>query len=200
MRAEMPIVKSREELDKAPVISIENYLWLEGYAPEVTARGVYVEKQGFLIEMKCLEKSPKAVYTEQDSPVCRDSCMEFFVNFSPETDDRYINFEANANGALHCKIGPGRGNRIPLASLDIPQPELSAFVEEDSWRTVLFVPLGCIQTLYGRGEYHSGDRFRANFYKCGDETETPHYGAWSYIDLPSPDFHRPEFFGEIELT
>ena len=87
MRAEMPIVKSREELDKAPMISIENYLWLEGYAPEVTVRGVYVEKQGFLIEMKCLEKSPKAVYTVQDSPVCRDSCMEFFVNFSPETDD-----------------------------------------------------------------------------------------------------------------
>ena len=182
MRAEMPIVKSREELDKAPVISIENYLWLEGYAPEVTARGVYVEKQGFLIEMKCLEKSPRAVYTEQDSPVCRDSCMEFFVNFSPETDDRYINFEANANGALHCKIGPGRGNRVPLASLDIPQPELTARVEEESWSIRLFVPLGCIAALYGRTEYHRGDRIRANFYKCGDGTGTRHYGARNCIE------------------
>ena len=200
MKAEMPIVKSPEELDKAPVLRIENYLWLEGYTPEGTARGVYVENKGFLIEMKCLEKFPKAVYTGRDSPVCRDSCMEFFVNFSPETDGRYINFEANARGALHCKIGPGRGNRVPLASLDIPQPELTAWVEEDSWSIRLFVPLGCIAALYGRTEFHRGDRFRANFYKCGDETETPHYGTWNFIDLPSPDFHRPEFFGEIELT
>ena len=54
MKAEMPIVRSPEELDKAPVIPIENYLWLEGYTPEVTARGVYVENKGFLIGMKCL--------------------------------------------------------------------------------------------------------------------------------------------------
>ena len=70
MKAEMPIVRSPEELDQAPVIPIENYLW-----PQLTARGVYVENKGFLIGMKCLEKFPKAVYTEQDSPVCRDSCM-----------------------------------------------------------------------------------------------------------------------------
>ena len=84
--------------------------------------------------------------------------------------------------------------------MDIPQPELTAWVEEDSWTIRLFVPLGCIAALYGRTEFHRGDRIRANFYKCGDETETPHYGAWNFIDLPSPDFHRPEFFGEIELT
>ena len=78
MRAEMPIVKRPEELDKAPVLRIENYLWLEGYAPEVTARGVYVENKGFLIAMKCLEKFPKAVYTEQDSHARRDSCMIFY--------------------------------------------------------------------------------------------------------------------------
>ena len=70
MKAEMPIVRSPEELDQAPVIPIENYLW-----PQVTARGVYVENNGFLIGMKCREKFPKAVYTEQDSPARRDSCM-----------------------------------------------------------------------------------------------------------------------------
>ena len=84
----MPIVKSPEELDKAPVLRIENELWLEGYTPEVTARGVYVENKGFLIERKCLEKFPKAVYTEQDSPVCRDSCMEFLTSPAPISTGR----------------------------------------------------------------------------------------------------------------
>lgn len=55
------------------MIPIENYLW-----PELTARGVYVENKGFLIGMKCLEKFPKAVYTERDSPARRDSCMMFY--------------------------------------------------------------------------------------------------------------------------
>ena len=199
MKYEMPMVKSREEIASAPALSVSNYMWAEGYTPTVTAQSVYVENEGFFIKMICLEKNPKAVYTEKDSPVHKDSCLEFFANFSPETDGRYINFEANANGALHCKIGPGRGNRIPLRALSVPQPELQARVEEEKWGVTLFIPLACITALYGRTGYKSGDCIRANFYKCGDETEIPHYGAWSKIDLPKPDFHRPEFFGEIEI-
>ncbi len=51
-------------------------------------------------------------------------------------------------------------------------------------------------TIYGR-DISPGHRAAANFYKCGDETAVPHYGAWSPIDTPQPDFHRPEFFGEV---
>ena len=40
---------------------------------------------------------------------------------------------------------------------------------------------------------------RANFYKCGDKTAHPHYLSWSPIDTPKPDFHRPDFFGELLL-
>jgi hypothetical protein len=43
----------------------------------------------------------------------------------------------------------------------------------------------------------AGHVARANFYKCGDETETPHFGAWSPVQTPQPDFHRPEFFGRL---
>ncbi len=51
------------------------------------------------------------------------------------------------------------------------------------------------KNYYGR-EVKPGLEGRANFYKCGDETEFPHYGAWSLRD-GGPDFHRPEFFGSI---
>ena len=40
---------------------------------------------------------------------------------------------------------------------------------------------------------------RANFYKCGDKTAHPHYLSWSPIHTEKPDFHRPEFFGELIL-
>ena len=41
--------------------------------------------------------------------------------------------------------------------------------------------------------------FKGNFYKCGDETKTPHYGSWNPIENPTPDFHRPEGFGELVI-
>jgi hypothetical protein len=39
----------------------------------------------------------------------------------------------------------------------------------------------------------------ANFYKCGDETPEPHFLSWNPIDLPKPNFHVPQFFGQLEL-
>jgi hypothetical protein len=41
------------------------------------------------------------------------------------------------------------------------------------------------------------ETIRANFYKCGDSTAVPHYLSWSHIATETPDFHRPEFFGEL---
>ena len=38
---------------------------------------------------------------------------------------------------------------------------------------------------------------RANFYKCADRTAHPHFLAWNRVDAPAPDFHRPDFFGEL---
>ena len=40
---------------------------------------------------------------------------------------------------------------------------------------------------------------RANFYKCADKTKRPHFVSWQPILLPNPDFHCPQFFGEIIL-
>ena len=43
------------------------------------------------------------------------------------------------------------------------------------------------------------EKLLGNFYKCGDATLLPHYLSWSQIDTEQPDFHRPEFFGELLL-
>ena len=43
-----------------------------------------------------------------------------------------------------------------------------------------------------------GAAFAGNFYKC-DESLHPHFGAWSPIDAPAPDFHRPECFGKLVI-
>jgi len=40
---------------------------------------------------------------------------------------------------------------------------------------------------------------KANFFKCGDDTQQPHFLSWQPIDTPRPDFHRPEFFGFLQF-
>ena len=40
---------------------------------------------------------------------------------------------------------------------------------------------------------------RANFQAVCSAGNPPYYMSWSPIDTPKPDFHRPEFFGEIIL-
>ncbi len=40
---------------------------------------------------------------------------------------------------------------------------------------------------------------KANFYKCGDELQTPHFLSWNPIEIEKPDFHRPDFFGTLRF-
>ena len=64
-----------------------------------------------------------------------------------------------------------------------------------NWRVTVVIPF----SLIGVDPENLPERLRANFYKCGDETAHPHFLSWSPIGTPSPDFHRPEFFGELIL-
>ena len=45
-----------------------------------------------------------------------------------------------------------------------------------------------------------GSRFEGNFQKCGDFTRAPHFLTWNAIISDEPDFHLPQFFGEMELV
>ena len=66
------------------------------------------------------------------------------------------------------------------------------------WALTLTIPAALMHALLGVAP-QSGLRLCGNFYSCGDETPAPHYAAWSPVETKAPDFHRPEFFGELEL-
>ena len=56
-----------------------------------------------------------------------------------------------------------------------------------------------IQKYIPEYQYSDGMKIRTNFYKCGDNTELPHYGIWNPIPLEEPDFHQPDYLGEVVL-
>lgn len=176
-----------------------NYPWdVNGYKPHVEFR-LSVDDKGFLMNIKVSERNPKRIKTEHQSDVHKDSCVEWFANFAPEICDCYFNFEVNANGAMHVAFRKNRYEKRELSIEDIAMLNIQTEISEEMWTVDYCVPFSLIKKYIPQYHYVKGMSIRTNFYKCGDETEFPHYGIWKEYPLEKPDFHRPEYFGEILL-
>lgn len=148
------------------------------------------------------EEAVLARNTEPNSSVCQDSCVEFF--FAPGSD-RYVNVELNAIGTALVQVGPAREDRVFMSPDQIARirrhSSLGAepfLVRQEStvWHLTAAIPFD----LLGLSEDVACSRsFRANFYKCGDHLPRRHYLSWNPIDTPAPDFHRPEYFGQVRF-
>ncbi len=187
-----------------PVARIDTYLWLDGYTPEAMAQLVYVEGECFVLRMHCAEKEPLCRYRAYNEPVYTDSCLEFFADYTG--DGKYVNLEMNACGTLLSCIGAGRGHRTPIKELCDGQIfPVSSRIDPTAWSVVAVIPLSMLADIYGvpasdlTAKLVSSYTFRGNFYKCGEDTPIPHYGMWNPVSTENPDFHRPEFFGNLVL-
>lgn len=204
MAYRIKIIDDLSEMGKGNTAEINIYNWGGGYRPVSKAVLCFVRGKGFAVRLTSEETSPRATQTEPDSRVWEDSCLEFFANFQPQMPGSgYLNFECNALGAMLCCYGGPSGpgaRRVPVVELGCPHPRPRVIRTADTWGWELLVPLSMLRTVYGAAEFHSGDEIRGSFYKCGDLTERPHYGSYTKIDWPTPDFHRPESFAEMILA
>ncbi|MDR1335201.1 MAG: hypothetical protein LBK22_00035 [Tannerella sp.] len=144
--------------------------------------------------------SLRAVADRDGTFVHPDSCVEFFMR--RENDLSYTNFEFNCIGTCYAARGTGRNGRIPFTPDEYRKIRRYATVQRESfpekegihaWELTVAIPF----ELMGLDAAGLPERIRGNFYKCADGTANPHYVTWSPIDLPSPDYHCPEHFGEI---
>lgn len=188
-------IQGKPDWESLPSAPVDRVLWTEDAG--VRARGqLCFDRQNLYIHMSAAEEEIRAEYTAPGSPVHEDSCLEFF--FLPAGGDRYFNFEVNPNGCLHAQLGTGRNSRTELAGEDA-----KAFFDirtgrtEDGWEVFYRIPLEFIRRYYP--DFSFEGEMTANLYKCGDKTVKPHYLSWSPVELDTPDFHRPEFFGRIRF-
>lgn len=146
--------------------------------------------------LKCYEDNPRAVYVNRDDPVYTDSCLEFFV--APiEGRDEYINVEMNSRGTFLCEFGKGKYDRVFIKSLTEKAPFVEPFKGEDIngsfWGVKVTLTKDFLYEAYKVDDF-SYTTVRANFYKCGDACEIPHYLAFSPVTTLPPGFHNPECF------
>ena len=151
--------------------------------------------ENLYVRMEAKEKNIRATLTGALDQVCNDSCLEFF--FAPEMDDaRYFNFEWNKLCNAYVGFGAERKTRVRQI-LKNPQVtfEPKSMDTEDGWAIEYKIPLSFIRMYMP--EFVFEGQAACNFYKCGDETEIPHYLAWAPLSSEKPDYHRRWDFGTL---
>ncbi len=192
------VIKTVDKLDWDAVqkANIDTYKWADGgYTPTAYAQCVLLKDVGLCVKMTAFEENPRAVYKKFNDPVYTDSCLEFFAAFDPESD-RYVNIEMNSLGTSLATLRTKDGRITELDKL-IGVPKIEVAVNSDRWSVELKLTFDEIAVLFPNVTLKSGSVFRGNFYKCGDETEVPHFGMWNEIILDKPSFHQPDFFGKF---
>jgi len=190
-------------------LSIDNFLPESSeHRPETKTKLLYDEKgiHGFFMVK---DKYIRCMHTEFQSPVCRDSCVEFF--FQPIENKGYFNFEFNCGGAFLCnyienntRVKNGFTKYAKLDKDDMAQvkvfhsmpkvvePEIQ---EKTTWFLGFHIPFKLIEKRTGKLGDISGQEWRGNFYKCGDKTSHPHWAAWSPVSYL--DFHLQKCFSSL---
>jgi hypothetical protein len=151
------------------------------------------------------EKQVRAVNTGIHSPVWEDSCVEFFFSLKGD-ENRYYNFEFNAIGTMLAAYGKDRHHRTPLPEDLLKNLETFPSLGKEpfgtidaptTWTLQVRIPKECF--IFSPVNDLSGVDGYANFYKCGDKLDAPHYLSWNPVLIEQPDFHTPRFFRHLSF-
>ncbi|MEE1042820.1 MAG: carbohydrate-binding family 9-like protein [Clostridia bacterium] len=195
----MSVCIKRQPLVEADKIVLDKIGWgFTEYTPYVYAKIAY--ETGFDVEFYIKERDPMREKTEHFQEVCEDSCVEFFVKFDPENSDEYFNFEVNANGTMLADIRTDRYNYRHLTLDEIASLNITPDIQDDHWTVRYKIGMDLIKKYYPCFDIHKCKYVEGNLYKCGSKTKVKHYMTLFDVKCENPDFHRPEYFGAIELA
>jgi hypothetical protein len=176
--------------------------------PVVEAKLAY-DAEAIYVIFRVEDRYVRAIRTKHQEGVFRDSCVEFF--FSPEThsDNGYFNLEMNCIGTMlfHHQTKPRTGS-VHISDEDIaqiqvahslPSPVDTEIQEPVTWTVEYRIPFSILEKYHNFNPPVTGTVWRANLYKCADESSHPHWLTWAPVDFPRPNFHLPQFFGQLEF-
>ncbi len=195
-----------------PVATLRHFVKRSSsHHPQVEAKLTYTPESLYVF-FRVHDRYVRCVQTEYQSGVCRDSCVELFIQ--PQPDKGYFNFEINCGGTMLLyyiedpRKGPNGFQKSTMVPWDLAKsvqifhsmpavvdPEITEPVE---WTLEYRIPLALFATYVGaRGEL-SGKQWRGNLYKCADQTSHPHWASWAPLG-ENLNFHVPECFAPMRF-
>lgn len=158
-------------------------------------------RDNIYLSFSVTEPYVKAQFTKINEPVWEDSCLEFFITFDNEN---YYNFEFNCIGNVLVGYGPDKNNRTHIdesvlrniiTTPSLGRNKIDIVDRKTEWTLDVIIPKSVF--IHSQIESLVGLKTKSNFYKCGDKLAVPHFLSWNPIETEEPNFHKPEFFGEL---
>ncbi len=187
------------------------YARSSSHHPRTDARLLYDDRHLYL-QFDVDDRYLRAVETAYQSFVCRDSCVEFFIQ--PVAGKGYLNFEFNCIGTMfifyiadptsvggrwrrYAAMWPEHAQQIRVHTT-LPRVPFQDMPDPVRWRIAAAIPLGTLEPYVGPLDPLPGHTCRGNFYKCADKSSHPHWASWSPITGPL-NFHQPQYFGTLRF-
>ena len=182
-----------------------------GHKPRTQFKLCY--DHGYLyVRFRVEDRYVLARHTTPQAPVYQDSCVEAFVQ--PAGGAGYVNIETNAGGTMltshvtdpvrvpggfraFAMLTKTQRERI-AACTTLPRTLWPEIAEPTTWELGLCIPFAVLTELTGGPAPRAGTAWRANFFKCADNSSHPHWGSWAPIGSEL-NFHQPERFGELRF-
>lgn len=189
--------------------SIAQAPWAQDYPYRPTA-AVRVAHSGdaLLVHFRVDEEVVRAV-ADNNGNVWEDSCCEVFIRPTASLD--YYNIECNAAARMligHQHITAEGKRESVRAESDIlntvqrrstlGNAPFEAKTAEGPWELALIIPVSALWC--DEVTDLSGLKTKMNFYKCGDGLPRPHFLSWAPLAHPTPKFHLPQQFGDVEFA
>jgi len=192
---------------KVEILELKNYMGPRpSHFPKVTAKLLY-DSNNLYVFFKVEDKYVKAVAQKLNDPICRDSCVEFFFTPSENLLDGYFNIEINCGGTmLICHQKARNKDKKKIFEQDCSKIKIFASMpkivetEIDAptvWTLQYHLPFEILEKYAKIDKPRGGAKWRANFYKCADNTSHPHWLTWNFVNGLKPDFHQPKYFGTL---
>lgn len=183
------------------------------HRPRVQAKLLHAERTLHVL-FRAQDRFVRAACTRYGASVCKDSCVEIFVQ--PKADGGYFNFEVNCAGTMllwyvrDTTLTPqGRFRdytEVPAEAAQtigvyhsVTGPVSQEIAEPLEWRVQLAIPAKLLEGFVGPIGELRGQEWRGNLFKCADATSHPHWASWSPIG-DELNFHQPRYFGTLRFA
>lgn len=183
--------------------SLPPFILVDGSGPAIqqTVARICYDAQALYIRYDCDDRDIWGTYTQRDEPIYDEEVVEIF--FGPGEADmiRYFEFQVSPNEVLLDARIYNPTSQRPELEVDFAWncPGIRWRAERDDaaqhWWGILVIPWAAVAP--------PGDLprlWRANFYRIERPRDAePEYSCWSPTMTEPADFHKPAYFGVLEL-
>lgn len=172
-----------------------------GLAQQQTVAQICYNEQALFVRFDCEDSDIWGTYTQRDDPIYDEEVVEVFIGAGEQTPVDYYEFEISPNGVLlDLTVHNPTGQRSELKTdfaWDCPGLTWMAGRQADRlhWWAAFAIPWASIGA-----PAQLPALWRANFYRIERPRDCdPEFSCWSPTMTNPADYHKPAYFGLLEL-